>query len=382
MKERTSMAQGKKVHIVGAGVPGMVAGVTLSKKGYDVLILEAAPRVGDVPWNPRIDATPLDVPMVSDYIGIDLSQAEGIKPLKEGATVYVGTRSLRLDNLPSDACCLIERGAREPSLDNFLYKEALKAGVTFSFSTPVKDFDKLPDPTIVATGMNPRAMDALGIPHRKYVGFTAYVDNPGTCYQGTSLYLDDYEADYFYAPFVNNLWFGMIWRGIEDKITKAHLEKCASQIKERLGFEVKWTRCNLGIATERLDNPTLFSGKKILAGPISGIQDPLIGFGSTAALISGKIAAIAIEDEERALEDFKSFNTHFERSYLERAFIESLPKASSLALASSALRLVETLGLELALLGLMQAHVPGFSKGKAYFEKAKEGLGGFMEKLL
>lgn len=376
------MASSKKVNVVGAGVPGMVAGINLAKKGYDVLIYEAAPRVGEAPWNPRIDATPLDVPMVSDYTGIDLSKAAGIRDLKEGAMLYAGSRSLKLEGVPSGACCLIERGTRETSLDNFLYKQALEAGVKFSFSTPVKDFGSLPDPTIVATGMNPSVMEALGVPHRSYVGFTAYVENPTECYQGTSLYLDDYEADYFYAPFVNNLWFGMIWRGIEGKITKAHLDKCAAQVKERLGLDLKWTRCNLGIATEKLDNPSLFSGKKILAGPISGMQDPLIGFGSTAALVSGKIAAIAVENEEKALEDFKRFNTHFERSYLERMFIESLPKASSLALAGSALRLAETLGLELTLLGFMQIHVPGFSKGRAYFDKAKEELGGFMEKLM
>ncbi len=55
------------------------------------------------------------------------------------------------------------------------------------------------------------------------------------------------------------------------------------------------------VGVKRLDNPRLFSGDKILAGTLAGLQDPLFFFGVHASLISGHIAAQAVDDKAGGL---------------------------------------------------------------------------------
>ena len=59
------------------------------------------------------------------------------------------------------------------------------------------------------------------------------------------------------------------------------------------------------------DNPSLFRGGLIMCGTISGMIDPFMGFGISGALISGKVAAMAVDDRASAVREFERFNHNF-----------------------------------------------------------------------
>ena len=99
-----------KVNVVGAGIPGMVAAINLAKEGYEVLVMERGSQVGKSPYTPRLDVTPLDKPMVWDYIGLDLSPC--FKELK--GNIYI--RSHCFEFTPPNIYG-VERSAREGSID-------------------------------------------------------------------------------------------------------------------------------------------------------------------------------------------------------------------------------------------------------------------------
>ena len=62
----------------------------------------------------------------------------------------------------------------------------------------------------------------------------------------------------------------------------------------------------------------LFHGDKILAGGLAGAQDPGTYFGCQGAMVSGKIAAVALEDKARAYEMFERCNRFFNRMWFNR----------------------------------------------------------------
>ena len=58
------IGKNKKVHIVGAGLSGMVAAINLAREGHQVIILEGASKIGGIhPHHPSIHGTPMHVLM-------------------------------------------------------------------------------------------------------------------------------------------------------------------------------------------------------------------------------------------------------------------------------------------------------------------------------
>ena len=168
-----------KVCIVGAGVSGMVAAINLARDGYEVLVLEKGSKVGEAPYNPRIDLTPLDKEMTWNYMGLNLDPC--FQKLKEWPAC-VHSRRVMLN----PTVYIVERGPRESSLDNYLYKEALRAGVKFEFSHPVQSLADIPDNSIIATGLDSQIENMLEIPFIPMHGYGAAIegvgkDNVGDC---------------------------------------------------------------------------------------------------------------------------------------------------------------------------------------------------------
>ena len=64
----------------------------------------------------------------------------------------------------------------------------------------------------------------------------------------------------------------------------------------------------MGTPTGSFSNPRLFSGDLILTGTLSGMQDPSMVLGVHGALVSGRIAAMAVNDRERATAEFRRMN--------------------------------------------------------------------------
>jgi flavin-dependent dehydrogenase len=63
------------------------------------------------------------------------------------------------------------------------------------------------------------------------------------------------------------------------------------------------------------DNPQIFRDGLIMCGTISGALDPFMGFGISGALVSGKVAAIAVTDREKAAEEFERFTRNYAKVF-------------------------------------------------------------------
>jgi flavin-dependent dehydrogenase len=305
------------VHILGAGLSGMVAAIHVARLGREVLVLEAAKGIGGMGGlHPSVHTTPIDPVWMSAQIGSDVTKA--FHPVK---TFLVGMneKMFRADPGPLHA---VERGARKTSLDALLYKEACEAGVKFEFGTLLKDPRRLPRGSIIATGLHPEMYDYFELPNETSRGFasTSRTEWDTWCAGSMSSYTDDY----FYANCANNLMYALLFgRG---KVTAEGLEQCKSDIKRKFELDLDtWEYFTGRVPTGSARNPRLFHDKYILAGTLSGAMDPGNLFGIHGAMLSGKVAAMAVENPDRAIREFKRLNRFYSIAYCLKEFFRFMP---------------------------------------------------------
>jgi hypothetical protein len=208
----------------------------------------------------------------------------------------------------------------------YLYRLAADSGVRFSFDTQLrtrKDFDELPPGSIVATGMFRDAFEALGIPYTKAYGHFAGGLSPESPSPYCVAYYHEHTQDYAYFASANGIAAGIIFqRG--KPLTPEAKEWFPRQLMEDegLGFS-DWHSIDelVGTPTGSLFNPRLFSGDLILTGTLAGMQDPSMVLGVHGALVSGKIAAMAVHDRESATAEFRRMNRYWKEAYLLRRFL-------------------------------------------------------------
>ncbi|MCX5859055.1 MAG: hypothetical protein NT056_04060, partial [Proteobacteria bacterium] len=92
----------------------------------------------------------------------------------------------------------------------------------------------------------------------------------------------------------------------------------------------EWVYIENQVPMASVRNPRLFAEDKILAGTLAGMMDPQILFGIAGALISGKIAALAVENREKALQDFKFYTRNWKENWITRRIFERIPFRTSL----------------------------------------------------
>lgn len=287
----------KEIQIHGAGLSGLTAAINLAKAGVKVVVFEREKDIGGSPqYHPSAHLTPMHGPSTWEYIGIDLDKYFG----RVGEfNVYIGDRKHEMD--PSELY-VVERGGRKSSLDYHLFEEAQKLGVDFQFNSPV-DADKvadLPENSIIATGLHPEMFRALKIPTVKFEYFIAV----GKAKKGNYSYgyWNHYTPDYGYVAITNELLLALVFSRV--KIKKDTGERFRKQLLETEGLDYKKWRSFSGSNPVR---PTLFAGKHIVAGNVGGMMEPVFTFGIVGALHSGRIAALAVIDREKAVRDFKEF---------------------------------------------------------------------------
>jgi len=310
----------KTVHIAGAGLGGMVAALNLARKDYRVHVHEAAPELGGLgDFHPSLHVTPIHRERMSAFIGLDIS-AHFIET--DWLRFWVQEDPYRM-RYP--ALCFVERGNRPTALDRHLHRACLERGVTFSFDDPVRSPADLPPGSIIACGLHPALYDALGIPYQRiHASYLALETAAGDKDRTASVYFDDYTTDYYYGGCVNQLWYGLLFgrRPIED----GQRRDCARHVESREGVRVgAWKTIAGCVPTGAITNPRLFVGKYILAGSMSGMMDPFFLFGIHGALLSGKIAADAVDDPDLALDQFRRMNCNYWKSYLLRKAYEAVP---------------------------------------------------------
>ncbi len=314
-----------EVTIVGAGLAGLVAAINCAAAGHQVKVLEKFESIGGDPYiRPAVDVTPMHPGSLGRFIGVELKPPY-VTPTQEFPVYVYG----KVHPIPAGHLYLhsVERGSRSTSIDNLLYETALAAGVQFEFGTSLEsqaDFAQLPPNTIVATGLHVEPFLSLRRPYVDVYGFVAKMR-----YEGPPRimgFFDRYTRYYNYCANVNGVAFALAFDA--RPVPETMRDEWDRQLREWEGIEFEEWLPNEGVvATKKMSDPCLFAGNKILAGTLAGMQDPFFLFGVQSSLVSGKIAAMAIDDRERAWRLFRSFTSARKYSWLYKKFFDLQPHA-------------------------------------------------------
>jgi flavin-dependent dehydrogenase len=99
------------------------------------------------------------------------------------------------------------------------------------------------------------------------------------------------------------------------------LETCRRDVQKKFGLDFeKWLYFTGRVPTGSARNPRLFQDGYILAGTLSGAMDPGALFGIHGAILSGKVAATAVDNPDLAINEFKDLTRFYRISFYLRRF--------------------------------------------------------------
>ena len=305
---------GKKISILGAGLSGMIAAIDLAKHGYEVTVIEKAEGIGGIgAFHPSVHATPINIEKTVQYTGIDISDC--FHPVRN-FRAYFGKKCYHLE---PDHLYSVERSGRESSVDAFLYGIALERGVNFQFGSGINDHRQLPEGSIIATGLYPALYDSLHLPKSPFFGVAPKADSERE--NELVAVFDDTIGDYYYHGTVNGILFGHLFQ--RKKLARHSISRFRNFLTQQEEFpNSEWIETSLVMPGWSVKGPRLFSEGKILAGTISGMIDPLMGFGIVAAMYSGKIASMAVCSPEMAEREFRFFTRNWHVNYVSRKLMD------------------------------------------------------------
>jgi flavin-dependent dehydrogenase len=161
---------------------------------------------------------------------------------------------------------------------------------------------------------------------------------------------------------MNGIWSILFFtRG---PIDRHDLETYERELEATEGIKVEeWLHGYGPTPTLKFTNPRLFASDKILAGTLSGMMEPFALFGVHGALVSGKIAAMAVDDRNAAWVEFKRQLTTWKRMLLNRkVYNRMLQGARKLAVVGLNTVLGSTGDLGARMLGGAFHAVPGYMR--------------------
>ncbi len=311
-----------EVIIVGAGLAGLTAAIHCARAGHDVRVLDRYDRIGGIAEiHPSVDVTPMRPERLGPWLGFELkppyvTPSTIFRAYSYGKKIDLVVENFYLQN--------VERGSRSTSIDSYLYGLAQEAGVKFEFGWWLKsqsDAADLPPNTIIATGLEIEVFEALNLP---YVPIFGYIFNGR--YDGPPVmvgWFDTYTKDYAYLASSNGVCFGLAF---DRRPVGADLERrWRQQLLEQEGVDIPNWHIHEGVVASKSPFPRLFSGNKILAGTLGGVQDPFLLFGVHSSLVSGKIAGIAIDDKAEAYDLFRKMTSAIKVSWAAKQVFSLQP---------------------------------------------------------
>lgn len=300
----------KEVLIYGAGMSGLVAAYNLAVEGFAVTVRDREPGFGGSKiFNPSTHVTPLDLGATSEYISIDISPA--FHPV-ESIPLYL--HDFRVP-IPAAGSYAVERSSRLSSLDALLYEKCLEVGVEFEFDSALEkeDLEGLPPGTIIACGLNPEAYRILDIPYAAWYGWMSRGESDRDAYAW--IWLDECITEYGYISYCNGIYYDLLF-SYEKEVGGDCLERYRDFMRRCEDTDHDdWEYVSGAVPLVAEDSPRLVRRNLIMCGTISGAMDPFMGFGISGALVSGKVAAMAVTDRGKAEEEFARFNRNFASVY-------------------------------------------------------------------
>ncbi|MFX1466417.1 MAG: NAD(P)/FAD-dependent oxidoreductase [Promethearchaeota archaeon] len=296
------------VSIIGGGIAGLTAATLLSKKGFNVVVLEKNTNLGahnklQMQGFPafEIPTLPIRVPLKYEV---------------KKALLWTPSQSVIPFRFEKPILYLHYRGAVH-SIDTFLYKLALKSGANIRTSSEVRKlgFGKTINEIITssgakykarcilaADGANSRTRRILGVDvlEPKGIGYGAVMEN---------IEVDPFEIHGAFSEKIAPMGYSYIIGHSDETATVAvsarpnYLElKLGEYFKRTLRFfksVVEGGRQNSkfsGIVTCGDGTQTLVYKNLMFIGEAGGFQDPILGFGMAPSMRSAKLAVKVIDD--------------------------------------------------------------------------------------
>ena len=266
--------------------------------------------------------TPIHLQKMNEYIGID------IKPCFNELNIFKAYIYSKIVYFSPKNIYVTERGFNKKSLDNYLYKIALKEGVNFEFSQPLTEnsLKSMPENSIIATGSYSKLFKHLQLPYDTFIHFDSHMkikDHKNFCIA----YFDTFISGYGYGYIASfNNFASVEVDFFLNKPYEKYLKKFKKRIKETENLEFdNWSLVLDNIPKKLCLIKKIYGKTCILTGAIGGFHDPFFGFGVNSALISGKIAAITIISRNKGISEFKKFSKKINKMYLLSKIYNHLP---------------------------------------------------------
>jgi flavin-dependent dehydrogenase len=340
---------------------GLTAAVNLAREGCEVVVYEKERKIGGIPSaRPDPAGSPFGLSRLKGYIGIDISAA--VRPVVRSSLMLWG-RKVEMKTRPALPLYMVERGSRKSSLDSFLYQKAIGNGVKVEFGRPFqtrKDFMDLPPGSIIATGLERRTFELLGIPHS--IGYAVVakgrVDDEAAT---ATIYMSDYTVNYGFTSTINGICYAQIFQA-DKPIGKEDLQGFERDVRQAESYNLSpWKEVDIGVLPYgSYFNPRLFWKDKVLAGTLAGAIDPLYGFGMLGAMLSGRIAAMAQRDRRAAWKEFRRLNALFVPELFVRRRMIAAPASVRRGVARLNAALIDA--LPDALVDLSYRFIPGYGR--------------------